>query len=196
MCYWRKMYTSGPRYWNVPVLVNIGTFMAQQYCLKMWYLHSLEHAGVTQKHTVLECKNGLVLSNTRVPVSGTWSTLFPYWQLQCTYRVSKGKLEWLLSLKRLLPQIVHGMDIWNYSNWFSKYWFILHKFFVINRSTEHLILGFTDYAGRRINTDTKVSISCKEAQSNPSLWESKPVWVAIKKVKKENLPFTPFCWHT
>ena len=31
----RKKYTSGPRYWNVPVLVNTGTFLVYQYCLKM-----------------------------------------------------------------------------------------------------------------------------------------------------------------
>ena len=73
----RKKYTSGPRYWIVPVLVNTGTFLVYQYCLKMWYLRSLEHAGVIQKLTILEHKNGLVLSNTRVPVSGTWSLLFP-----------------------------------------------------------------------------------------------------------------------
>ena len=73
----RKKYTSGPRYWNVPVLVNTGTFLVYQYCLKMWYLRSLERAGVIQKLTILECKNGLVLSNTHVPVSGTSSILFP-----------------------------------------------------------------------------------------------------------------------
>ena len=68
---YRKKYTSGPRYWNVPVLVNTGTFLVYQYCPKMWYLRSLEHASVIQKLTILEHKNGLVLSNTRVPVSGT-----------------------------------------------------------------------------------------------------------------------------
>ena len=73
----RKKYTSGPRYWNVRVLVNTGTFLVYQYCLKMWYLCSQECVGVIQKLTILECKNGLVLSNTRVPVSGTWSLLFP-----------------------------------------------------------------------------------------------------------------------
>ena len=73
----RKKYSSGPRYWNVPVLVNTGTFLVYQYCWKMWYLHSLECAGVIQKLTILEHKNGLVLSNTRVPVSGTSSILFP-----------------------------------------------------------------------------------------------------------------------
>ena len=72
-----KKYTSGPRYWNLPVLVNTGTFLVYQYFLKMWYLRSLEHVGVIQKLTILECKNGIVLSNTRVPVSGTWSILFP-----------------------------------------------------------------------------------------------------------------------
>ena len=78
----RKKYTSGPRYWNVPVLVNTGTFLVYQYCPKMWYLRSLEHAGVIQKLTILEHKNGLVLSNTHVPVSGTWSIHFPFWGAQ------------------------------------------------------------------------------------------------------------------
>ena len=31
----REKYISGPRYWNVPVLVNTGTFLVYQYCLKM-----------------------------------------------------------------------------------------------------------------------------------------------------------------
>ena len=55
------------------------TFLVYQYCLKMWYLRSLERAGCIQKQTILERQNGLVLSNTRVPVpvSGTWSILFP-----------------------------------------------------------------------------------------------------------------------
>ena len=44
----------------------------------MWYLCPLERAGVIQKLTILERKNGLVLANTRVPVSGTWSILFPF----------------------------------------------------------------------------------------------------------------------
>ena len=71
-----EKYTSGPRYWNIPVLVNTGTFLVYRYYLIMWYLRSLEPAGVIQKLTILERKNGLVLSNTRVPVSGTWSILF------------------------------------------------------------------------------------------------------------------------
>ena len=29
----------GPRYWNVPVLLNTGTFLVYQYCPKMWYIH-------------------------------------------------------------------------------------------------------------------------------------------------------------
>ena len=73
----RKKYTTGPRYWNIPVLVNTRPFLVYQYCLKMWYLHSSERAGIIQKFAILECKNGLVLSNTRVPVSGTWDILFP-----------------------------------------------------------------------------------------------------------------------
>ena len=75
-CTARKKYTPSPRYWNVPVLVNTGTILVYQYCLKMWYLCSLERAGVIQKLTILERKNGPVSSNTRVPVSGTWSILF------------------------------------------------------------------------------------------------------------------------
>ena len=73
---WKK-YTSGPRYWNVPVLVNTGTFYVYQYCPEMWYLRSLKRAGGIQKQTILERQNGLVLSNTCVPVSGTWSILLP-----------------------------------------------------------------------------------------------------------------------
>ena len=56
---------------------NVQTFWVYQYCPKMWSLRSLEHASVMQKLTILEHKNGLVLSNTHVPVSGTWSILFP-----------------------------------------------------------------------------------------------------------------------
>ena len=80
----RKKYTSGPRYWNVPVLVNTGTFLVYQYCLKMWYLCSLERAGAIQK---VERKNCLVLANTRVPESGTWSILFPRKQLNFFRRI-------------------------------------------------------------------------------------------------------------
>ena len=64
-----KKYTSGPRYWNVPVLVNTWTSLVYHYCLKMWYLRSFERAGVIQKLTILEHQNGLVLSNTCVPVN-------------------------------------------------------------------------------------------------------------------------------
>ena len=71
-----KKYTSRPRYWNVPVLVNTGTYLVYQYWPKMWYLRSLERAGGIQKQTILERKNGLVMSNIRVQVSGTWSILF------------------------------------------------------------------------------------------------------------------------
>ena len=79
-----EKYTSGPRYWNVPVLVNTGTFFEYQYYLKMWYLWSLERTGVIQKLTILERKNGLVLSNTHVPVSGTKYT-FPLLSLLCLF---------------------------------------------------------------------------------------------------------------
>ena len=85
-----KENTSSPRYWYVPVLVNAGTFLVYQHCLNMWYLHFLERAGVIQKLAILERKNGLVLSNTCVPVSGTWSILFPKKTLKTHqfYRVS------------------------------------------------------------------------------------------------------------
>ena len=46
-------------------------------------VRALERAGVIQKVTILERKNGLVLSNTCVPVSGTWSLLFPK-KIYCT----------------------------------------------------------------------------------------------------------------
>ena len=36
-----------------------------------------ERDGGIQKQTILERKNGLVLFNTHVPVSGTWSIFFP-----------------------------------------------------------------------------------------------------------------------
>ena len=55
-------------YWNisgVPVLPENVIFT------------SFKHAGVIQKLKILERKNDLVLANTRVPVSGTWSILFP-----------------------------------------------------------------------------------------------------------------------
>ena len=78
-----KVYFRSQIYWNVPVLVNTGIFMVYQYYLKLWYLRSLERAGVIQKLTILERKNGLVLSNTRVPVSGTWSIPFPPFTCTC-----------------------------------------------------------------------------------------------------------------
>ena len=56
-------------YWNifgVPVLPENVIFTFR------------EGAGAIQKLTILERKNGLVLSNTRVPVSGTCSILFPF----------------------------------------------------------------------------------------------------------------------
>ena len=97
------------RYWNVPVLVNTGTFLVYQYCLKMWYLCSLEHIGVIQiqKLTILEHKNGIELSNTHIPVSGTWSILFPKRNLcrtglpslqdQCTRAPEATRMFWKLT---------------------------------------------------------------------------------------------------
>ena len=47
-----KRYTLGPRYWNVPVLVNTGILPVYQFCRKMWYLHSSESAIVSsRRHT-------------------------------------------------------------------------------------------------------------------------------------------------
>ena len=56
----------------------------------MWCLPSLERAGVIQKLAILERKNGLVLSNTRVPVSGTWTIRFPF--LSCSLYLRGSKL--------------------------------------------------------------------------------------------------------
>ena len=39
-----KQKSKGKSLLQVPVLVNTGTFLVYQYCPKMWYLHSLEHA--------------------------------------------------------------------------------------------------------------------------------------------------------
>ena len=108
----RKKYTSGTKYWNVPVLVNTGTFFVYQYCLKMWYLHSLEHAGVIQKLTILEQKNGLVLSNTCVPVSGTWSILFPklHGRRSCMHEPENVR-HWSQSDKTLIPLLDRILQI-------------------------------------------------------------------------------------
>ena len=98
-----KKYTSGPRYWNVPVLVNTGTFLVYQYCPKMWYLRSLEHASVIQKLTILEHKNGIVLSNTHVPVSGTWSILFPH---MVPYSMKNTSIMFPLKNRHVLPKLM------------------------------------------------------------------------------------------
>ena len=55
------MYTVGPKYWNVPVLVNTGIFLLYHYYLKKRYLLSLERASIIQKMTILEHKNSLVV---------------------------------------------------------------------------------------------------------------------------------------
>ena len=55
------------------------TSPAAQYCLagrmrlvgRRLESPALKRAGVIQKLRILECKNGLVLSNIHVPVSGT-----------------------------------------------------------------------------------------------------------------------------
>ena len=113
----RKKYTSGPRYWNVPVLVNTGTFLVYQYCLKMWYLRPLECAGVIQKLTILERKNGLVLSNTRVPVSGTWSILFPQ-------NLFQNEISQDFSSKSLLNLLIHSNAHIHYYRSFKKGWIL------------------------------------------------------------------------
>ena len=64
-----------------PSIGECWNIFFHQYCLKMWYLQSLERAGIIQKLTILERKNGLVLANPRVPVSGTWSILSPEFHL-------------------------------------------------------------------------------------------------------------------
>ena len=75
----KKSYTSGHSYyWNVQVLVNTGTFLVYQYCLKKWYLRSLERASIIQKHMILERENCLYIAQyscTRI-----WDSkyLFPF----------------------------------------------------------------------------------------------------------------------
>ena len=120
---WKK-YTSGPRYWNVPVSVNTGTFLVYQYCLKMWYLRSLERAGVIQKFAILECKNGLVLSNTCVPVSGTWCILFPF---SFYFEWFSLTLEWFsLVLRVIFTRLECFLR-------FSLYWRVTISLFYIKR---------------------------------------------------------------
>ena len=53
--------TGMSQYWSI-----LEHFWLYQYCPKMWYLHFSEHASVIQKLTILEHKNGLVLSNTHI----------------------------------------------------------------------------------------------------------------------------------
>ena len=79
--YFRSQILERPsigEYWNifgVPVLPEnvIFTFFRTCWC----YLEL----------TILERKNGLVLSNTRVPVSGTWSILFPFDLLKLFFKL-------------------------------------------------------------------------------------------------------------
>ena len=61
--------------------VNTEICLVYQNCQWMWYLCLVFiYASVIQRLTILEHKNDLVLSNIRVPVSGTWSILFlPWW---------------------------------------------------------------------------------------------------------------------
>ena len=56
------------QYWNI-----LGVPVLPENVILTFF----RHASVIQKLTILEHKNGLVLSNTHVPVSGTWSILFP-----------------------------------------------------------------------------------------------------------------------
>ena len=63
---------------NVKVLVNIVLLVLPKN-VTIYVL--LESASVIQKLTILESKNGLVLSNTLIPVSGIYDKLFPRYQL-------------------------------------------------------------------------------------------------------------------
>ena len=74
----------------------------------MWYLHSLEHASAIQKLTILGCKNALVLSNTHVPVSGTWSILFPV--NQNSFEVAALKLS-ILETSRTVPVVSYYKSV-------------------------------------------------------------------------------------
>ena len=102
--------------------MNTTTFLVYQYCLKMWYLRSLEHAGVIQKLSILERKNGLVLSNTRVPVSGTWSILFPkkFWGGCPNIGLLWSRLPWAKT------PIYRGsaLKFWQHwhKSWLNHYW--------------------------------------------------------------------------
>ena len=58
---WFLFYFSEKVYFRSQILErpSIGEYcqnnFVYQYCMKMWYLRSLEHAGVIQKLTILEC---------------------------------------------------------------------------------------------------------------------------------------------
>ena len=92
----------------------------------MWSLRSLEHASVIQKLTILEHKNGLVLSNTRVPVSGTWSILFPTFEKKyesCTSILdeSEARITLLCTRQVLDIQIRNQLQSMIYSHKSVKY---------------------------------------------------------------------------
>ena len=73
----QKQNKKGKSILQVPDTGTSQYWWILEHYLKMWYLRSSEHTGVIQKLTILEHKNGLVLSNTCVPVPGTWSFLPP-----------------------------------------------------------------------------------------------------------------------
>ena len=70
--------TGTSQYWWI-----LEHFWCTSIVWKMWYLRSLERAGVIQTLTILECKNVVVLSYTRVLVFGTWSIPFPHLEANC-----------------------------------------------------------------------------------------------------------------
>ena len=57
--------------WNVPVLVNTGTFLVYPVLLETVIFTSFRTCWCHSEAYNTGAKNGLVLSNTRVPVSGT-----------------------------------------------------------------------------------------------------------------------------
>ena len=51
-------------------------FCCTSVCQKMWYLCSVESASIIQRLPILECENGLVLSDICISVSGTFKLPF------------------------------------------------------------------------------------------------------------------------
>ena len=62
---------------------------------------------------ILERKNGLVLSNTRVPVSGTWSMLFPVrWCIVVETFKNNYKKLFIPSFMQFIPAEYSSYQIW------------------------------------------------------------------------------------